>query len=242
MEQCLCKCGCGLLTNASCGFYKGHWNKGRKREDLTRRNLENNPMLSAETRKLAGSKPENFKIWNRGLTAETNSIVKNSTEKRQKNIKLISAKISDTKRKKYATGEIVPYWKNKNRKEDESFIEKLRKSTIARLERQGKSVSFNEKSIPFFEKVNEQYGLDGIYGENEFKILGFSVDFYSKKYNLVIEWDEAYHYRYGKLRKKDEVRQEKICKHLSCQFIRIKEWEVESFDYTQITNLIKNYG
>jgi len=45
---------------------------------------------------------------------------------------------------------------------------------------QGKSVSYNEKSIPFFENLNSKYGLAGVYGENEFKIAGFLLIFIRK--------------------------------------------------------------
>lgn len=62
-----CKCGCGLETTAKCGFYKGHWNKGRKRVYLTKRNIENNCSKNPIVSKKAGeTKRKNGYIpWNR---------------------------------------------------------------------------------------------------------------------------------------------------------------------------------
>ena len=169
-----CKCGCGLETNAKCGFYKGHWNKGRKRPDLIERNLKNNPMKNPETAKKAGIKPLGFVSWNKNLDI-SDLRVKQYTDKRNKNIKEISEKISKTKIERYKTGEIISYWIG--RKRSDAFKEKMRVSTINRIIRQGGIISFNEKSLSFFEKLNTKYNLEGVYGKNEFKCMGISLDF-----------------------------------------------------------------
>lgn len=235
-----CKCGCGLETNSKCGFYKGHWNKGRKRPDSSKRLSENHPMRDStlskkiwETRRING-----YITWNKGLSKTSDNRVKSYSEKRNKNLDIISKKISETKKKKYKSGEIVPYWKNKNRKIDESFIEKMRISSLNRILKQGKNISFNPKSIKFFEKLNNEYKLKGLFGINEFKCIGYSLDFYSKKYNIVIEWDEEFHYKNDLLRNKDIIRQEKIINYLNCKFIRIREKFIDNFDYLQIKNII----
>lgn len=235
----ICKCGCGLETNATCGFYKGHWNKGRKRLDLRERNLNDNPMKNPKIAKKAGIKPKGFVTWNKGLTLETDTRVKNIAEKRNKNIKKIAQKISKTKKEKYKTGELVSYWGGRDRSSDKKFIEKMRISTINRIVRQGKIISYNENSIKFFDIINEAYNLEGLYGKNEFKCLGYSLDFYSKKFNLVIEWDEEHHYKNNNLLPKDIERQENIIKHLNCSFIRIRETKKDEFDFNIIKNLIK---
>jgi very-short-patch-repair endonuclease len=236
----ICKCGCGLETNAKCGFYKGHWNKGRKRPDLLKRNLENNPWRgSSNNKKLWENRRRNgFIVWNKGLDSENDQRIKKYSEKRNENIKIISIKISKTKKEKYKSGELTPYWKGKNRKSDENFIEKMRISTINRIIRQGKNVSYNQKSIPFFESLNKKYNLEGVYGKNEFKCIGYSLDFYSKKYNLVIEWDEEFHYKEDKLNIKDRERQDKITDHLCCKFIRIRESKIDEFNFNTIKDII----
>lgn len=62
------------------------------------------------------------------------------------------------------------------------------------------------KSITLFEK---QYGVDN-----------YRVDFYSKEFNLVVEYDEVEHiYRQNE----DKLRQRHIENKLNCHFIRVKE-------------------
>ena len=85
----ICKCGCNLEANTKIGFYKGHWNKGKKRIDVLKRNMENNPMKNPEIAKKAGVKPKGFVIWNKGLVSEIDDRVKNYVEKRNKNIEKI---------------------------------------------------------------------------------------------------------------------------------------------------------
>ena len=56
----------------------------------------------------------------------------------------------------------------------------------------------------------------------------YNVDFYSPKYNLVIEYDEPYH-KYRK--KEDRKRQNKIIKELKCSFIRVqRDFELEGLN------------
>jgi very-short-patch-repair endonuclease len=254
----ICKCGCGLETKAKCGFYKGHWNKGRKRPDLLKRNLENNcwkdPNVSRkawETRRKKG-----YVVWNKNLFYEIDNRVKDYTDKRNKNLDVISKKISETKKKKYKEGTIISYWKGKKRPAfsqetrnnmsnshkgkilKEETKQKQRISTIERIIKQGTNICFNEKSIPFFENLNRIYKLDGVYGKNEFKYLGYSLDFYSEKYNLVIEWDEKRHYKNNELSEKDKKRQENIINSLNCKFIRIKESQINKFDFNIIKKII----
>jgi very-short-patch-repair endonuclease len=215
-----CKCGCNRESNCKNGFYRGHWNKGRKRPDLIKRNLEDNPMKNPEIAKKAGIKPDNYKVWNKGLSIDDER-VKKYVEKRNKNLKEIGNRISKTKKKKYASGEIKSYWKGKNRGED--FREKMRKSTLERIKRQGTHISYNENSIPFFKEINNNFNLQALYGKNEYMCKGYSLDFYSKKHNLVIEWDEEGHYKNDELLEKDKKRQKIIEKHLNCRFLRIRE-------------------
>jgi len=229
-----CKCGCNKKPNCKNGFYQGHWNKNRKRPDLLKRNIENNPMKNPETRKKAGIKPEGFIVWNKGLNSNDKR-VKQYTEKRNRNLTEIGKKISRTKKERYKTGEISSYWKGKKR--SESFKEKMRIATLKRIERQGTHISYNENSIPFFKEINEKYNLNGVYGQQEFKCKGYSLDFYSKKYNLVIEWDEEDHYYDEKLTEKDKKRQKIISNYLNCNFIRIRE---STFSKEKILQTIKN--
>jgi very-short-patch-repair endonuclease len=256
----LCKCGCGLETKAKCGFYKGHWNKGRKRPDLLQRNIENNCSKNpAVSKKAWETKRKNgYIVWNKNLTTETDIRVKTYVNKRNKNIAVISEKISKTKIERYKTGEIISFWKGKKRppfsKETRENMgnsrrgkkygprsketkEKLRIATINRIIKQCKFIAYNENSISFFEMLNKKYNLNGIYGKNEFKCIGYSLDFYSREYNLVIEWDEKGHYKNNELLEKDKKRQQNIINYLKCSFIRIKEEYVKDFDLKIIENI-----
>lgn len=233
-----CKCGCGKIATSKTGFFKGHWNKGKVRLDVSQRNRENNPMFDLSTKEKVSKSMKGKSPWNKGKNKETNESVRKYTDSRNANIIEIAEKIRQTKIEKYKTGESVPYWKGKKRP-DETRV-KMRNSTLARLERQGTSISFNEESILFFEDLNNLFNLAGKFGKFEHKHLGYSLDFYSEKYNLVIEWDEPHHYNKGILREKDRLRQEEIEKSLSCTFIRIKSWEVKTFDYEIIKKLTTN--
>ena len=87
--------------------------------------------------------------------------------------------------------------------------------------------NYNINSIPIIEQYGKEHGYNFQHAENggEFHIkeLGYFVDGYDKKNNVVIEIDEPHHFdSNGELREKDKIRQAKIEKKLGCKFIRIK--------------------
>lgn len=104
----------------------------------------------------------------------------------------------------------------------------------------GQCVSYNEKACIVFRRINKALKLNGIFATNkgEFSVLGYSVDYYEPKLNLVIEWDESHHYKGGQLREKDIIRQSVIKKYLKCKFIRIKQ--TDNMKFLEIINKIKN--
>lgn len=57
--------------------------------------------------------------------------------------------------------------------------------------------------------------------ETQYHILKYRLDFYFKKYNLAIEYDEEDHKNYTY--EQQEGRQREIEKELGCKFIRVKE-------------------
>lgn len=80
-------------------------------------------------------------------------------------------------------------------------------------------------SCEYFEWLNKWNGWNGQYatngGEYFVKDLGYWVDYYEPKENIVIEWDDPKHYdRYGNLRSKDIIRMDEIKKLLQCTFFR----------------------
>ena len=69
-------------------------------------------------------------------------------------------------------------------------------------------------------------------GEYHIKELGYWVDGYSPTKNIVIEYDEEYHFtKNGRYRKKDIQRQLEIEKFLNCIFIRIKHIKADPIHY-----------
>lgn len=86
---------------------------------------------------------------------------------------------------------------------------------------------YNKKSCEYFKQMELDKGWNGYYalngGEYFIKDLGYWVDYYEPNQNVVIEWDEKYHYKSGKLREKDIKRQKEIEEYLGCRFYRIKE-------------------
>lgn len=106
---------------------------------------------------------------------------------------------------------------------------KQRLAAIARIERSKGQV--NPNYSPEACRLIDEYGKQNGYnfqhaetrGEFHIKELGFWVDGYDAKKNVVIEVDESRHYtNSGKLKKKDVERQKEITEHLGCTFIRIR--------------------
>lgn len=118
------------------------------------------------------------------------------------------------------------YWLGKKRPMREDSKTKLRLSTINFIQKtKGKcSPRYNPTACEIFEKINSMFGWNGIHaergGEHYIKELGYWVDYYEPKLNLVIEYDERQHNR--KIQK-DLIRQNQIQTFLNCKFIRVKE-------------------
>lgn len=81
---------------------------------------------------------------------------------------------------------------------------------------------YNKEACKFFNELNKIKKWNGVHAENggEYSVSGYFVDFYDKKRNIVVEYDEPHHYKFGKLLKKDKERQKEIIKYLKCKFYR----------------------
>lgn len=85
---------------------------------------------------------------------------------------------------------------------------------------------YNKNSIEIIEQYGKQHGYNFQHAENggEFYIadLGYWVDAYDAKNNIVLEIDEKHHFlKNGEYTEKDKTRQDEIEKYLGCKFIRI---------------------
>jgi hypothetical protein len=80
--------------------------------------------------------------------------------------------------------------------------------------------------------------MKACFGKQEHRVIGYSLDFYSPVYNLVIEWNEERkdHYINGKLTTNHKQRQRNIIKHLKCKFINIRQ---KTFDKEKQIQKIK---
>jgi hypothetical protein len=126
---------------------------------------------------------------------------------------------------------------NYNRKKRPEELEKMSESAKQRIIRQGFSVCYNPSSIPIIENYGKENNYYFIHAENggEYQIPNttFFVDGYDINNNVVIEFDEKYHFS-EKQKNKDKQRQDMIGSILNCRFIRIdKNNNVSIFDYTK---------
>lgn len=115
-----------------------------------------------------------------------------------------------------------------NRKHSTETKKKQRLSTIEYIKTMNGQLAprYNVKSIPIIEQYGKQNGYNFQHAENggeyHIKELGYFVDGYDKKKNVVLEIDDKHHYNVdGTLKEKDIQRQKEIEEHLGCKFIRI---------------------
>lgn len=177
-------------------YINGHHNKTKgAKEVYSKRLRENNPMKKLKVN--SGS----FKI---GYTP----IFKGKTKENYLPLKKASEKM---------TGDKNPMKREKTK-------EKMRISTIKRIERQFNN---SEPMLPCIGK-NETQILDRIEIQEsikiirQYKVIGYFVDGYCKESNVVYEIDESSH-NSQKVKVKDLLRQKEIEKELGCKFIRIKD-------------------
>lgn len=88
--------------------------------------------------------------------------------------------------------------------------------------------NYNPKACKLFETLNENNGWNLQHAENggEFHIkeLGYWVDAIDFKNKIIIEYDEKKHFKNGKLKEKDIIRQQEIEElYPNFKFIRINE-------------------
>lgn len=105
----------------------------------------------------------------------------------------------------------------------ESHKNKIRESTVRYLKSCIKAgARYNKSACAFFDALNQALGWRGLHAENggEKIVVGYFVDYYEPDLNIVIEYDEPHHYKNGKLRPKDQHRQQTIMDQMQCRFIR----------------------
>jgi hypothetical protein len=109
----------------------------------------------------------------------------------------------------------------------EVWRKRMRQSALKRAKEQG-GVSYNPHACKYFDELNKKksWNLKHALNGGEIECVGYSLDAYDKKRNIVVEYDEPHHYTIrGKLKRKDVRRQNRIIGELHCKFYRFNERE-----------------
>ena len=219
-----CKCGCGQLTT---------W-KGNKYADYIRghiaritNNWGHNPTAivnSAKTRREKYIEPWNkgkkgVQVgWNKGLTKETDERVKKISESHKK----IKENIPYHEVKRL-TEMSRTYWSKQKNKDDQS--ERSRIALIKRIKnRKGQiAPNYNPKACRLIEEYGKKHNFNFRHAENggEVCIGGYYPDGIDIDAKVIIEVDEAYHYKNGELHYKD-VKRQKYLEKKGYTVIRLK--------------------
>lgn len=137
-------------------------------------------------------------------------------------------KMSKSQLKRFENSENHPFC---GKTHSDQTKKKLRVLTIEKLENMIGQVHpfYNPKSIPILERKAKELGITDLQhaengGEFYIKEIGYWVDGYSAEKNIVIEYDEKYHFTSdSELCDRDIRRQKEIEEYLGCKFIRIRD-------------------
>ena len=118
------------------------------------------------------------------------------------------------------------------RKHTEKTKELKRNIALDNLKKLGK-FGVGKNACDYLDKLSLEMGWTIQHAKNggEFRLCGYLVDGYDSKLNIVVEYDEPFHYTPdGKLKQKDIDRMNKIIHHLRCRFYRYNEKTKEFYE------------
>ena len=178
---------------------------------------DKNPAKRPEVRKKIGKANKGNISWCRGLTKETNNIIKKISETN------IGQKRSEETRERMRKNS-AHYWKGKDFSEETKL--KMRLSRLKYIEKNNGQVmpNYNSDGCEVINWFNMYYGFNFQHAENggEVCIGGYWPDGLDKKRKTIIEVDEPQHFGgNGKLKQKD-VRRQKYLEGLGYKFIRVR--------------------
>ena len=159
----------------------------------------------------------------------TGKVVSNKTKQLIRDANIGKKVTLETKQKMSTSQKKINRFGNNNVSTRQEVKDKLRIIRSKQLLDSNSSANYNPKACKFFNILNRQLNVNGEHAlfKGERVVLGYWLDFYEPSLNLVIEWDEPHHYTIdGKLRERDVIRQTKIQNKLKCNFIRIKQTDV----------------
>ena len=120
---------------------------------------------------------------------------------------------------------------------------KLRIAAIEDLKKKGVLLgckgarNYNLKACEYFDKLNDEnkWNLQHALNGGEIELYGYFVDGYDKENNIVVEYDEKFHYDFcGNLKPRDVIRMKYIKNKLCCRFFRYNE---STRELKEITNI-----
>lgn len=85
---------------------------------------------------------------------------------------------------------------------------------------------------PFIDQLQDALKPFGIYGERQYKVLNYRIDFYIERLNIAIEYDENDHKGYSY--EQHEDRERKIKDILGCRFIRVSDKNSNAYNIALI--------
>ena len=85
---------------------------------------------------------------------------------------------------------------------------------------------------PFIDQLQDALKPFGIYGERQYKVLNYRIDFYIERLNIAIEYDENDHKGYSY--KQQEEREKNIKDVLGCKFIRVSDKNSNAYNIALI--------
>lgn len=186
---------------------KSNPNRDVRSYEILMNNLNNGNALYQDGTRVA---------WNKGLTAATDSRVK---------------QYALTSRHKYMTGELMPSFLGKHHSDDTKT--KMRESTLDYIEQTAGGIRYSIKACDYFDKLNRENGWNLVHARNggEIRVNRFSLDAYDKELNIVVEYDENKHHMCGMDRNPRDIEREKTIKEeLGCTFYRYSEFDDELYE------------
>ncbi len=165
------------------------------------------------------------------------------TENQWKNINDRSKKIESLQKVKHTNKWHVKIANNRRKNGtyamSETTKEKHRINKIERMIEDGILIwpSYNKHACKIFDMIEKYLGWNGQYATKgkEKRIGRYWVDYYEPNKNIIIEYDEKYHFdTNGKLKTRDVERQKWIMNRTGCKFYRINE----STNYEQFKHIL----